>query len=119
MRAASIASRFAPLRGKNAPLVAALALWLVTLTVFAVGCGGGTTPTEKPIRREQAKGQPDAEPKPEDKKPSEKSGDGAAEKKSRYDVPTAGELNITKPADLWGLPGQNRAVLKDRFFEKR
>lgn len=26
---------------------------------------------------------------------------------------------MTQPADLWGLPKQNRAVLKDRFFAKR
>lgn len=40
-------------------------------------------------------------------------------KKSEYNASTAGDTTFTQPADLWGLPGQNRAVLKERFFGKR
>ncbi len=43
----------------------------------------------------------------------------ALPKKSQYDVATAGDIELDQPANLWDLPEQNRAVLKERFFGKR
>ncbi len=96
------------------------------------GCGKKAEPTEAPAgpatERVAAKGDAPGRATERAKEPAR---DQAAPKaapqqvakggpaKSRYDVPTAGDVTFTQPADLWGLPDQNRAALKQRFFGKR
>ena len=103
------------------------AVTLCVALVVAAGCkkaeptaaesGGEAKPVvtaPKPKEEPAAKVEPKKDPV---KPPVAKKDDSP--KKSQYDVPTAGDISLTQPANLWGLPDQNRAVLKDRFFGKR